>query len=103
MKKLILTVIIVLIAAAAWAEEAGTYKLVLGSNRSDVYKINTKTGQSWVSTQIVISDVNQLTYYWGPMTPDETRKWETALKINDGKAVIRIWQSLDDKGLFPLQ
>ncbi|MDD5492928.1 MAG: hypothetical protein PHV60_09685 [bacterium] len=104
MKKIVLMALFVLIATAtlAQAEEVGTYKLILG-NRSEVYKINTKTGQSWVSTQIVISDVNQLTYYWGAMSPEEIKKWEVALKLNDGKAVIRIWQSLDDKALLPVQ
>jgi hypothetical protein len=105
MKKLILIVIFVLAAAtlAQAAEEVGTYKLVLGNGKNEVYKINTKTGQTWVSTEIAIYDVTQLTYYWGPMSPEDIKKWELTLKAQGGKAQIRIWQSLDEKSLLPVQ
>lgn len=102
MKKIVLITIFMLAAALVQAEEAGTYKMVMGT-RGEVYKINTKTGQSWVSAEIAISDVTQLPYYWGPMSPEEISKWDVKLKLNGGKSVIKVWLSLDDKALLPVQ
>ncbi|MDD5259581.1 MAG: hypothetical protein PHD29_06420 [bacterium] len=102
MKKIMLIAIFMLVAALAQAEEVGTYKMVMGT-RGEVYKINTKTGQSWVSAEIAISDVTQMTYYWGPMSPEEISKWDVKLKLNGGKSVIKVWLSLDDKALLPVQ